>query len=130
MFSERDGNKEEMSRLAWSFWKETPATTRSKKNEEVHDHTNARKEKTIQVECEVADVPLKILRNIDTCRIQKTLEDNDQRSEDVDVDFNRDVMYDRKQEEKPGKDLTLNENGKIELEMHTASTVAERKDAA
>ena len=64
--------------------------------------------------------------------VDTTLEDTDQRSEDVidDVDFNLDVMCDRKQEEKPVKDLTLNENGKMELEMHTARTVAERKDAA
>ena len=54
----KEGNKEELTSLAWRFWKETPASSRCNK-EEVQEHINARDKKTIQVECEVADISSK-----------------------------------------------------------------------
>ena len=82
---------------------------------------NARDKKTIQVECEVADMPPKNLRSDDSFMFKKVLEDIDKRSEDVDVDF---VECGKKQEEIQEeiqvKDLYSTQDGKMRHEMRGA----------
>ena len=72
----KEGNKEEVTSLAWRFWKEAPTSSRCM-DAEVQEHTYAKKtqeedikparnKKTIQVECEVANMHPKNLRSYDS----------------------------------------------------------------
>ena len=62
----KEGNKEEVTSLAWRFWKEAPTSSRCRDTEHTYakktqeeDIKPARNKKTIQVECGVADMPTK-----------------------------------------------------------------------
>ena len=85
MLREKEGKTEEMQKTAWSFWKENEATRRRKKIDDGEEniHTNARIEKTIQVEREVENVPLENFRNNDSISIQNNLKDIDKNEGNV-----------------------------------------------